>query len=249
MTFDEYINNPMGIKNSVISNREMYRTMYMNKLDKILVRETGTINYKLYKDKNKYYCYMKIPSEVVPNFYYDVIAEFTEPKDKKIPLDATLKNYNVRFFSNDPSFVFTFCHAFIKNKLFINEYSDKMSKEAIKRRAVEKNPQEIVGYVKSLYFMYLIMRKKDLFIKIKYSDVYNEKIIKKEIMEADKKIHLRQESNKKINVEKKKEKQKLKDNINRSSMEKGIHNTNSIKTTKMSSTTRKTNTIKRTKKI
>lgn len=249
MTFDEYINNPMGIKNSVISNREMYRTMYMTKLDKILVRETGTITYKLYKDKNKYYCYMKIPSEVVPNFYYDVIAEFTEPKDKKIPLDATLKNYNVRFFSNDPSFVFTFCHAFIKNKLFITEYSDKMSKEAIKKRAVEKNPQEIVGYVKSLYFMYLIMRKKDLFLKIKYSDLYNEKTVKKEIMEADKKIHLRQESSRKKSIEKKKEKQQLKDNINRSSMERGIRTTNSVKSIKSTGVTKKTNAIKRTKKI
>lgn len=249
MTFDEYINNPMGIKNSVISNREMYRTMYMTKLDKILVRETGTITYKLYKDKNKYYCYMKIPSEVVPNFYYDVIAEFTEPKDKKIPLDATLKNYNVRFFSNDPSFVFTFCHAFIKNKLFITDYSDKMSKEAIKKRAVEKNPQEIVGYVKSLYFMYLIMRKKDLFLKIKYSDLYNEKTVKKEIMEADKKIHLRQESSRKKSIEKKKEKQQLKDNINRSSMERGIHTTNSVKSIKSTGVTKKTNAIKRTKKI
>ena len=36
MTFDQYIQNAMGIKNAVISNREMYRTMYTEKLNKIL---------------------------------------------------------------------------------------------------------------------------------------------------------------------------------------------------------------------
>ena len=37
MTFDQYIQNPMGVANSVMSNREMYRNMYMMKLDSIMV--------------------------------------------------------------------------------------------------------------------------------------------------------------------------------------------------------------------
>ena len=53
MTFDEYIQNPMGKENAVISNRNMYRILYSEKLDKILVREAGNIVYKLYKEKNK----------------------------------------------------------------------------------------------------------------------------------------------------------------------------------------------------
>ena len=43
MTFEEYINNPMGVKNAVISHREMYRKMYMEKLDKIMMREVGRL--------------------------------------------------------------------------------------------------------------------------------------------------------------------------------------------------------------
>ena len=50
MTFDEYIQNPMGKTNSVISNRIMYRNMYQEKLDKIMVREAGKVDYKAYKD-------------------------------------------------------------------------------------------------------------------------------------------------------------------------------------------------------
>ena len=34
MTFDEYIQNPMGIKNAVFSHREMYRELYKNKFNK-----------------------------------------------------------------------------------------------------------------------------------------------------------------------------------------------------------------------
>ena len=47
MTFDEYINNPMGIKSAVISNREMYRKMYTEKFDKVMVREVGKMDYQL----------------------------------------------------------------------------------------------------------------------------------------------------------------------------------------------------------
>src|SRR5699024_7553974 len=103
MTFDQYIQNLMGVMNDVISNREMYT----EKLNKILERKTGKVVYYLYKSNKKYYAYLRIPSEVVPNFYYDVIIEFSEPKDGVKITDRTLRNYEARFYSNDPSFVFT----------------------------------------------------------------------------------------------------------------------------------------------
>ena len=34
MTFHDYIQNPMGRENAVISNRVMYRNLYQEKLDK-----------------------------------------------------------------------------------------------------------------------------------------------------------------------------------------------------------------------
>ena len=80
MTFDQYIQNPMGKENAVISNRTMYRNLYQEKLDKILVREAGNIEIKAYHVGKRYICYLKIPSEVVPKFYYDVLIEFRPPK-------------------------------------------------------------------------------------------------------------------------------------------------------------------------
>lgn len=204
MTFDQYIQNPMGVANAVISNRVMYRTLYSDKLDKILVREAGNIEHYLFKDGDKYIAYLKIPSEVVDKFYYDVLIEFRPPKG--MVTGATLKDYLVRFYSNDPSFVFTFTHAFVKNNMFFTEYSDKMSKKALKEVAKEKNPKDQVGYVKSLYFAYLYMSKHGLFNKIRYIDKYNESAVKRQIMQADRKIELRQEAQQKVDKEKRKAK-------------------------------------------
>lgn len=253
MTFDQYIQNPMGISNAVFSNRNMYRNLYISKLDKILVREMGKVDYTLYKSKSKYYVYMKIPSEAITKFYYDVVIEFSEPKEKKL-LDSTISNYNVRFYSNDPSFVFTFAHAFIKNKLFITELKDVMSPEAIKKAAVEKNPSNQVGYVKSLYFAYLIMKRENIFNKKKFilaKDINWENLIQS-ITPADLKIAQRQEAIKIQAAEKKKARAKLEKEIAKAIQKdipyatKAVKQVGAINMTKKMVSSKKT---KRTKRI
>ena len=204
MTFHEYIQNPMGRENAVISNRVMYRNLYQEKLDKILVREAGKIDIKAYHVGKRYICYLKIPSEVIDKFYYDVLIEFRAPK--KIT-GNDLKEYLVRFYSNDPSFVYTFTHAFVKNDLFFKDFENKMSKKAIKERGKEKNPADQVGYVKSIYFAYLIMSKRGYFSKTKYVDKYSKSSLDREIEHADKKIKDRQEAAEKKSKDRRKERE------------------------------------------
>ena len=205
ITFYDYIQNPMGRENAVISNRVMYRNLYQDKLDKILVREAGKIDIKAYHVGKRYICYLKIPSEVVNKFYYDVLIEFRPPKG--ILPEADLSKYLVRFYSNDPSFVYTFTHAFVKNDLFFKDFENKMSKKAIRERGKEKNPADQVGYVKSLYFAYLIMSKRGYFSKTKYVDKYSKASLDREIEHADKKIKDRQEAAEKKSKERRKERQ------------------------------------------
>ena len=249
MTFDQYIQNPMGVANAVISNRNMYRELYMNKLDKILVREMGKIDYTLYKHKTKYYVYIKIPSEVIEKFYYDVVIEFSEPKDKSL-LDSTLKNYNVKFYSNDPSFVFTFAHAFMKNNMFIDELKPVMSKEAIKKVAVEKNPGNQIGYVKSLYFAYLILKRENIFNRNKFliaKDIDWNRLIKS-ITPADLKIAQRQEAAAEKALKNKKAKAELDKMMKRNAVEKDIpfatKSSKSVKPSTNIKTTGRMNTVK-----
>lgn len=204
MTFHDYIQNPMGRENAVISNRVMYRNLYQEKLDKILVREAGKIDIKAYHVGKRYICYLKIPSEVIDKFYYDVLIEFRAPK--KIT-GNDLKEYLVRFYSNDPSFVYTFTHALVKNDLFFKDFENKMSKKAIKERGKEKNPADQVGYVKSIYFAYLIMSKRGYFSKTKYVDKYSKSSLDREIEHADKKIKDRQETAEKKSKDRRKERE------------------------------------------
>lgn len=250
MTYDQYIQNPMGIANAVFSNRDMYRELYMNKLDKILVREMGKIDYTLYKSKNKYYVYIKIPSEVIEKFYYDVVIEFSEPEDKSL-MDSTLKNYNVKFYSNDPSFVYTFAHAFIKNKLFIEELKDVMSPEAIKKVAVEKNPSNQVGYVKSIYFAYLILKRENVFNKKKFilaKDI-NWKELQKNITPADLKIAQRQDAAKEKAAKNKRVKEEL-EKVRRKAIQRDIPlATKAVQQTSATKVIKTINKTKKTKKI
>ena len=223
MTFEQYINNPMGIKNAVFSSREMYRNLYTEKLNTILVREVGKVKYKLYKSKKKdrYYVYMKIPSEVIANFYYDTVIEFYT-SHSGIGISKTLKDYYVKFYSNDPSFVYTFAHAMLKNDLFIKELVPRMSKQAVKQVAKEKNPKSEVGYVKSIYFTYLLMKNYGLFNK----DVFENEAIDFDIKDllnmiehADIKVQARQDAQKEMNKSKKiqKNKEREDNNISRNS--------------------------------
>ena len=148
MTLNQYILNPMGKNNAVLNAnmREFMRKTYMSKFDNVLLREKGSISYYLYHDKkrNIYWAHIKVPSEVVKEFYYDLVFKFTA-NEKVSGGGQDLFEYNVQFYSNDPAFVFTYAHVFLENNLFIKELASKMSKEAIKKKPTEKNPSNDVG--------------------------------------------------------------------------------------------------------
>lgn len=202
ITFDKYIDNPSG--NAVISNKSMYKKMYQEKFDKILLRENGAITYYLYtgKENSEYFVYIKVPSEVVPNFYYDVVLRFYTNKNE-FKDEGNLRRYFVEFFSNDPSFVYTFAHSFYENHIFVEDMKPKMSKQAIKKPAKVKNPKNEVWYVKSLYFAYLTMEKYHLFNKSLFrtannASKYNKKELLNKITPADLKVQQRQEEGAKV---------------------------------------------------
>lgn len=246
-TFEEYINNPMG--GSVFTQRELFRNLYKSKFDTVLLREAGNISYTCYKDGNRYIIHLKIPSEVVTKFYYDVVIEFTPTGITGINLDK----YNARFYSNDPAFVYTFAHAFIENKLFFDDCKSKMSKQAVKKVAVEKNPKNQIGYVKSLYFAYLYMKRSGLFNRLRFdseSKRYTKTGLLFNIVHSDIKIADRQskgeELNKQNRIEKRKEESKKEEMKNYKPSTNIIQPSKKIVGTKKST---RVNSVKRSKKI
>ena len=210
MTLEQYILNPMGKNNAVLNAvaREAIRNDYVSKFNNILVRERGRIEYHLYKDSknNRYYAHFKIPSEVVEKFYYDTVLEFYTDSNV-LEGGNNLFKYFVKFYSNDPSFVYTYAHVFNKNKLFIEALRPKMATKALKEAPKEKNESNQVGYVKSLYFAFLTMNNWSLNRLDKFvgeSIELDIPYLLSQIRDADTKIEARQEAGAKATVTKKK---------------------------------------------
>jgi len=67
MSFQQYIDNPMGKRNAVFSQRDLFKQLYTEKFDKVFLREAGKINYVLYidKEKDRYVAHIKVPSETI----------------------------------------------------------------------------------------------------------------------------------------------------------------------------------------
>lgn len=206
MEFQQYINNPTGTKSSVMSYRKMYEDLFQDKWKKIMVRENGHVDYTLYTGKNTFVAHLKIPSETVEKFYYDVVVKFTTHGEMN-----TLDKAPVEFFSNDPSFNYTFAYAFVKHKVHIPELISKMSKKAINQKPVEKNPYVSLGYVKTLYFAYIFMKEKGLFHTVRYKSEAKPldwKLLEKLITPTEEKIFDRQKAGAEETRKLKKEKEK-----------------------------------------
>lgn len=221
ITFEGYILNPQLKSNAVLNAtaREAIRTDYTRRFDTIMLREHGKMEYFLYKDSrtNSFYAHIKVPSEVVDKFYYDVVIRFFA--DENIKNTEDLFKYNIQVFSNDPAFVYTYAYVFKENSLFIDSLAPKMSKKAIKKSPNERNPYKQVGYVKSLYFAYLIMKSKGLNKKDRFESEakrFSVAALLRTVETADKKIEDREAEGAKQSklkaAEKKKEQQET-DNI------------------------------------
>lgn len=210
MNFFQYIDNPLGKKNAVFSQRGMFKELYEKKFDAVFMREAGKINYQLFYDKGKdrYYIHLKIPSEVVPKFYYDVVIRFSSANPLAFSSNS-LKDYDIRVFSNDPAFCFTYLRVFLKNDMFIDDLKPKAPKLALKKDPKERNPYGLVGYVKSLYFAFLFMKNKNLFDKYFYKTnglKYDKKVLLANVEDAEVKIAQRQEKAKNLAIDEKRAK-------------------------------------------
>jgi hypothetical protein len=221
----------------------MFQELYTNKFNAVMAREAGRISVTKYKASEKHYIlHMMIPSEVVEKFYYDVVVDFSTQSDE-VAAQPTLKNYDVKFFSNDPSFVFTYAYSFRHNKMFAEDFASKMSEMALKEKPKETNPKLLVGYVKSLYFAYLYYKLKGFDKKSTWYDAakYNKTILLSAIMDADKKIDLRQSKGATALKKRAKEKKEV---VQRA-VSNPVKNTASITSTKKVGTVGHTSHVKR----
>lgn len=246
MTFRQYIDNPLGVKGAVYSQRDMMKTMYTNKFDALFLREAGKIDFRLLYDKRKdeYYIHLKIPSEEIERFYYDVVIQFYTTNNI-YRTENSLEDYSVRFYSNDPSFIFTYFNVFMKHDMLIRCLKGKAPKVAIKQSPDIRNPYQTPGYVKAIYFAYLFMRLKNLFFKQFYQmngEKFTEAALATKVRHATEVIDERQELQKKKQAEKRAINKNLPKSVHSSSEKKYL--TGPVQKTKRTETVKTSGKIK-----
>lgn len=260
MTFPDYIENPMGKKNAVFSQRNVYRNLYTDKFDKLFLRVAGKIWYKLYIDKqhDRYYIHIKIPSESIKDLFYDAVVEFYTD-DAAIRSSNNLSGYYVKFFTNDAAFMYTYAYVFYKEGLIIDDLKNRCSKRAIKNSPDIKNYYQTPGYSKILYFAFLFMKLKNLFSKslfLSYAEKYSSSKLKTAVASMDTKqaeyYDAKSDTSRSLKEETKKrtKKQEEKDLQKYASVNVGVtKRTKNVTKTKTAKKTGYTKTAKYSKKI
>ena len=103
------------------------------------------------ENEASYYLYFQVPSESRGNTYDVVIHFYTS--NESIVRESTLRNYNVRIFSNNPVFAFRFGHANFIQGLLIDFLADKLGRDILENRAEKYNPKDAIGFCHIFYFV------------------------------------------------------------------------------------------------
>lgn len=160
MNIEEYINDPSVAPQT---NRDT-KTMYMNKLNEIILRENKMPDVAVFVNKDEYWFYVSVPDAKVHGIYYDVVLQF-KPKSAAQLENKTIKAYDVKFFANDPGFIFYFAYVFNKESMIISSLKHKLNTLALTKAPEKTNPELNIRYCKTIYFAYLIIEKLNLYDK------------------------------------------------------------------------------------
>lgn len=160
LTLNDILTNPTGKKTAYVANRAAIKEDLERKYYKLMKKVNNKLSYKIYKEGVDYYFHFKIPSSTYDGLFYDVVLQFY-PEDKKMSQDKTISRYYVNIFSNSPSFMFTYTYVVYHNNMLPKGFKKYCSKEALRNHPTTRNPVEVYGYEKSVYFacLYIIINK------------------------------------------------------------------------------------------
>lgn len=191
LTLGEYAKNPSRDRTIPASTRESLRTLYAMKYS-VLMNSYKSIQFFMDKtNKDQYYFYIKIPSETVRDFFYDVVIKLTPPASIADKTDK-FDDYYIQVFSNDPAFAYTYAYAYNKEKLIVSELIKKFPEEFISDKPKTTNPKLDINYSKIIYFGYLYLKQHGFLSKKVINNSNIKRISYKDlpslILDVDKKI-------------------------------------------------------------
>lgn len=202
----------MGKGSNAIPSRQLIRHDLDQRYKKMMVENKKKIQLTIYQDKIDYYFHFKIPSESNRRENtYDVVLKFMIDDDiKEVVNDKNLNRYYLQFFSNSPSFTYTFAYAFNFHDMLIQTLAKKYEPPVLKQLPLTRNPAEIISYEKTIYFAchYLLHDKRYLdkeFIK-RLAKPFNEMTLSRVVRNTDQiKLEIKKEDNR---IKKEKEEEK-----------------------------------------
>lgn len=147
--------------------------------------------------------HIKVPSETVRNFFYDVVLELSLAGEAK-----KFEDCHIRVFSNCPSFVYTYAYVFYhlpddelgkpsmmiddfkqkipKNCIMIQDIAEKVGEIPLTQRPVVRNPYGLPLFDKSIYYaIFYILEKFDFNRTMYNKHISSISSIMKEIEDFD----------------------------------------------------------------
>lgn len=149
-TLSEYMNNPAGKGSTVIPNRQLLIDDYRRRYEKI--KEHHKFDVTIYKIDEDYIFHVLVPSEDKDkDVYYDVVLQFTM-HDEDFKNDININRYYVKFFSNSPSFVYSYAYVYNKNGIMVDTLKNKFNHDTLTVEPTTRNPYQIISFEKTVYF-------------------------------------------------------------------------------------------------
>lgn len=248
LTLGEYGKNPSRDRTVPLATRESLRALYALKYS-VLMQSYNSIQFFMdIAEKGEYYFYIKIPSETIRNFFYDVVIKLTPPPGIGDKVDK-LDDYYIQVFSNDPAFAYTYAYAYNKEKLIVPELVNKFPEEFISDKPKVTNPKLNINYSKVIYFGYLYLKQKGYFSKkiIDKSKIkrFSYKDLPSLVLDVDKKIAERIEKGKSLNKKNIEKNKKSKPKSTAAKLSGGVKKSKLTPLVKSSRKTKMTKTTKR----
>lgn len=154
MYFQDYLKNPLGKGAAMYPARQMYRE-YADRYKLI----SDDIRYKVHIIKDNIYIHFRIPSNV-DTIYYDTVIEFVYNSKSG---GFSVLDWDFKVFSNCPSFVYTYSHAYAKRDMLIKDLDKKYSGNAHKTPADTRNPYKVTGYEYSVFMALYHIRARRIY--------------------------------------------------------------------------------------
>src|SRR5574344_1775618 len=154
-TLEEFYKNPSG-KGITANNINAVRGHFENRLKYVLGSAGKKIITREYiESETSFYFHFLVPSDMGTNDY-DVVFHL---HDDVGGAGMSLKKWQIEFFSNCPSFIFTYAAAYAEHGLLIPFLANKYNRKVLGKLPAQKNPDLELGWDKSIYYaLYTIMK-------------------------------------------------------------------------------------------